>query len=95
MLGKGRIGMLAELGHQQRILLLGDLARPARDRRGGHGTRLGALLEIAIERAAADPEDPGGLGLVEPRVDGLDQMSAQIEGLGTHAKHLLGPRSCH
>lgn len=91
VLGQGRIGMLTELGLHEGILLPGDLAGPTRDRLGGHATGLGALLEIAIERAAADPEDPGGLGFADARVDRLDQMSAQVEGVGTHGQHLLDP----
>lgn len=66
VLGEGRIGMLAELGRHERVLFLGDLAGPARNRLGGHSTGLGALLEIAIERAAADPEDTGCLGFADP-----------------------------
>ena len=66
VLGQGRVGMLAELGLHERVLLPGDLAGPARDRLGGHDTGRGALLELAIERAAADPEDLGGLGFADP-----------------------------
>jgi hypothetical protein len=91
VLGQGRIGMLVELGRHEWVLLPGDLAGPTRDRLGGHGPGRAALLEIAIERAAADPEDTGGLGFADARVDGLDQMSSQIEGVGTHGKHLLDP----
>ncbi len=83
--------MVAELGLHEWVLRRGDLTGATRDRLGGHGTGFGSLLELAIERAEADPEDVSRLGFANPRVDGLDQMSAQIKGVGTHGKHLLRP----
>jgi hypothetical protein len=37
------------------------------------------LIDVAVNRPPADPEDPGDLGLVRPGLNGIDQMLSQIE----------------
>jgi hypothetical protein len=83
--------MGVELGGQLRVLVTGDVATSPRNgfRRQLPGRR--ALPEVAIEGADADAEHARGLTFTDASIHRLQQMGAEIEGVGTHEITLLSP----
>lgn len=86
------IGMRPELDHQVGVLLRPDLPWATRNRLGRQRVGLGELLQVAVDGAHADAEDLGGMRLTRPRLDRLDQMTSEIEGIGAHQVHLQRPQ---
>jgi hypothetical protein len=88
VLRQGRLWGGAELRLQVGVLLRRDLAAASRQRLGCEALRFGERLEVAIDGAGTHAEDAGGVDFAGAGADCLHQVTAKIEGVGTHGKHL-------
>ena len=91
LLVQRRVGLRAELGGEVSLLRGRNLAGTPGNRLGRQAVSLGELPEVAIDGAHADAEDPRGLGFTGAGPNRLNQMTAQIQGVGTHDLHLHRP----
>jgi hypothetical protein len=73
------IGVCLELGAQGLLLLRSDMACRSRNGLGSQAAVLPVLLEIALDRAQANPEDAGCLTLGPTRLDAANNAFAQID----------------
>jgi hypothetical protein len=89
MLLKGRVRMGAQLGGQGGMLIDWNAAGAPGNRFRGHRPGLPLPLQIAIDGRERDAECLGRLSLGDSARQGREQMGTQIEGVGTHSKHLL------
>jgi hypothetical protein len=85
---QGGIGMGPELGFQQRSLGGRDLAGTTRDWFGGERASGRPLLLVAADSASTDPKDSRRFVAIDPLSDGVPEMGAQIQRVGTHGSHL-------
>ena len=85
--------MCLELGGELVVLGGSNMRTLTGARDGRQFPSLPTALQIAVNGAHADTEDPRRLGFAHARVDGLDGVGAEIEGVGTHVSTLLSPIS--
>jgi hypothetical protein len=74
----------ADLGHQRGFGLWADPPSPAGTRGGHHPARLLASSSPPFDRALANAEEAGRLGLRETGVDGSQQPLAEVGRILLH-----------
>jgi len=88
MVSKGGIRLPGHLRPQRGGLVRADRGASAGAGFGRHAAGLALPLAPAGDRAGADAEEAGGLGVTEAGVDGAQQPLAEVDRLLLHLRSL-------
>jgi hypothetical protein len=84
VLGQGGIVVGVKEGSERRVVVAGDPGRRTRDGTRMEVTQLAPLFVVARDRVGADAEPRGHFLMREARVDGIDDLLAEVGGIRFH-----------